>query len=30
MKEALKEMNIKYDDKAIDYIFKMADTSGDN
>ena len=30
MKEALVEMNIKHDQKAIDYIFRMADTSGDN
>ncbi|CAK70758.1 unnamed protein product (macronuclear) [Paramecium tetraurelia] len=30
MKEALLQMNIKHDQKAIDYIFRMADTSGDN
>ncbi|CAD8054955.1 unnamed protein product [Paramecium primaurelia] len=30
MKEALIQMNIKHDQKAIDYIFRMADTSGDN
>lgn len=30
MREVLDEMGIKYDNKAIEHIFKMADTSGDN
>jgi Ca2+-binding EF-hand superfamily protein len=30
MKEVLTEMRIAFQPEAIDYIFKIADTSGDN
>jgi Ca2+-binding EF-hand superfamily protein len=30
MKEVLDEMRINYNKEAVDYIFKVADTSGDN